>query len=357
MCSEFLTWFPSQQSDATEIMMTTVAGIVMIALAIGICIGAVFYVVQALAMYQMATRRKISNPWLAWVPVGNLWILGSLSDQYAYLTQARNQRRRILMPVLKAVCVVASILSISLRPFVNAHIIPHGGTFPYGIYTLVGSIASVVYVGTSVAYLIYYCICLYNIYRSCDPSTATVYLVISILFPVACPFLLLSSRKHEMGMPPRRDQAFGGNPRSYAPGGNYQSGPYAPGGNYQSGPYAPGGNYQSGPYAPGGNYQSGPYAPGGNYQSGPYAPGGNYQSGPYAPGGNYQSGPYAPGGNYQSGPYAPGSNYQSGPYAPGSNYQSEPSSASDCDQTAPLNQQPPCEQPSEEPTDTENREI
>ncbi len=250
MCSEFLTWFPSQQSDATEIMMTTVAGIVMIALAIGICIGAVFYVVQALAMYQMATRRKISNPWLAWVPVGNLWILGSLSDQYAYLTQARNQRRRILMPVLKAVCVVASILSISLRPFVNAHIIPHGGTFPYGIYTLVGSIASVVYVGTSVAYLIYYCICLYNIYRSCDPSTATVYLVISILFPVACPFLLLSSRKHEMGMPPRRDQAFGGNPRSYAPGGNYQSGPYAPGGNYQSGPYAPGGNYQSGPYMP-----------------------------------------------------------------------------------------------------------
>ena len=40
------------------------------------------YVLQALGLYTIAKRRGISNPWLAWVPVAWVWVLGSISDQF-----------------------------------------------------------------------------------------------------------------------------------------------------------------------------------------------------------------------------------------------------------------------------------
>ena len=45
----------------------------------GIGIGA--YVLWSLGVYTIAKRRGIRKPWLSWIPVGNLWILGSISDQ------------------------------------------------------------------------------------------------------------------------------------------------------------------------------------------------------------------------------------------------------------------------------------
>ena len=40
------------------------------------------YVLSAWGMYTIANRRGIHRPWLAWIPVANMWILGSISDQY-----------------------------------------------------------------------------------------------------------------------------------------------------------------------------------------------------------------------------------------------------------------------------------
>ena len=39
------------------------------------------YVLTALALYTVARRRGLKNPWLAWIPVASAWIVGSLSDQ------------------------------------------------------------------------------------------------------------------------------------------------------------------------------------------------------------------------------------------------------------------------------------
>ena len=40
------------------------------------------YILTAIAIYTVSRRRGLRNPWLAWVPVANVWLLGSLSDQY-----------------------------------------------------------------------------------------------------------------------------------------------------------------------------------------------------------------------------------------------------------------------------------
>ncbi len=40
----------------------------------------VSYVLFSLGLYTVAKRRMINHPWLSWIPVANIWILGSLSE-------------------------------------------------------------------------------------------------------------------------------------------------------------------------------------------------------------------------------------------------------------------------------------
>ena len=52
------------------------------------------FVLLALAMYTIAKRRGIRSPWLAWVPLGQSWMLGSISDQYRYVTKGQQKSKR-----------------------------------------------------------------------------------------------------------------------------------------------------------------------------------------------------------------------------------------------------------------------
>ena len=60
------------------------------------------YVFSSLALYTVAQRRGLNKPWLAWVPVVNCWILGSLSDQYRYVVRGENKsKRKIFLRIFK----------------------------------------------------------------------------------------------------------------------------------------------------------------------------------------------------------------------------------------------------------------
>ncbi|MGI6707497.1 MAG: hypothetical protein ACOX6S_15125 [Clostridia bacterium] len=43
-----------------------------------VIIAIVLHILMALGLYKMAQNRGIENPWLAWIPVANLYILGKL---------------------------------------------------------------------------------------------------------------------------------------------------------------------------------------------------------------------------------------------------------------------------------------
>ena len=44
-------------------------------------LGIASYVLSAAAIYVISRRRGLHKPWLAWIPVVNVWLLGSQSDQ------------------------------------------------------------------------------------------------------------------------------------------------------------------------------------------------------------------------------------------------------------------------------------
>ena len=159
-------------------------------------VGVAIYVFTALSLYTIARRRGISAPWLAWVPVANLWVLGSLSDQYRYLTQGQMKHKRIALLVWRCVSygmvggvIVSAFLAVAGESV--AAIVP--------LLSLV-----LVMLVLAIVYAVLYFMALYDVYASCDPQNAALYLVLSIFFRFLVPVFLFISRDMEKGMPPRK---------------------------------------------------------------------------------------------------------------------------------------------------------
>ena len=175
-------------------------------------VGMISYVLSALALYTLAQRRGIPHGWMAWVPVLNVWVLGSLSDQYRYVSrgECRSKRKTLLiLRILKTVfglvvlgaglVLTVGIMGVFLGEFTKEAVLrwvmgPSAGVLALGVPLL----------GITVAYLIIQYMALYDVFLSCDPQNAVLFLVLSIFVGVTKPFFLFACRGKDYGMPPRR---------------------------------------------------------------------------------------------------------------------------------------------------------
>ena len=180
------------------------------------------YVLTALALYTIARRRGLKSPWLAWIPVANSWLLGSLSDQYRYVVKGEiKSKRKILLffrILITIMCLSLFGLLISLCARAFGGIMQGVGpdALLEQILALVGNLLIVLLplACISIAYAVLRYMALYDVYKSMDPGNCVMFLVLSILFGVTEPFFLFFSRNRDDGMPPRRQ------PVQDAPSGN-----------------------------------------------------------------------------------------------------------------------------------------
>lgn len=156
----------------------------------------VSYVLSSLGMYTIANRRGIRHAWLAWIPFGNLWILGSIADQYQYVAKGKIKNRRkvllglnILLIVLEVGCFMGIIAMYIIPELILASL-----CIFIGLLTMAVTITILVY-----EYIAYY-----DLFSSSEPNNATLYLVLSIIFSVTLPFFVFACRKKDLGMPPRK---------------------------------------------------------------------------------------------------------------------------------------------------------
>ena len=184
-----------------EEMLLTVAGIIgIVALVIGL-LAIVFYVFQSVGLYTIAKRRGIANPWLAWLPVGNYWIAGSIADQYQYVVNgAVKNKRKILLALNIASFVISGLVS----GFYNGMVLYAGDGY-LGTYLSMSSIVSLLTSGISIATLVFWHWSLYELYTSCKPRSNMLFLILGIFFGFLIPFFIFACRNKEEGMPPRRD--------------------------------------------------------------------------------------------------------------------------------------------------------
>ncbi len=166
------------------------------------------YVLSAMALHTIATRRGLNNPWISWVPVINCWILGSLSDQYQYVVKGQTKSRRKILLILNILSMVLSITIIVMAAVMAAGAV-FGRSEAEIMANVMGPVMAVAgmalpLAGIAIAILVIRLMALFDVYRSLDPNNAVLFLVLSIFFGVTEPFFLFFNRHKDTGMPPRK---------------------------------------------------------------------------------------------------------------------------------------------------------
>lgn len=176
----------------------------------------VVYVLESLGIYTVAKRRGIRNPWLAWIPVANVWIWGSLSDQYQYVVKNKMTNRRWILAVLSGLTVLFSLVMGGFYVNLIVKIVTNMDTLKYMsearamqmvLQPMLGMLGTVMLMAVvAIVNTVFTYIALYDIFASMEPSNAALYLVLSILIGVTLPFFIFCNRKKDGGMPPRRSE-------------------------------------------------------------------------------------------------------------------------------------------------------
>lgn len=173
------------------------------------------YVLTALALYTVAQRRGLNRPWLAWIPVVNCWIIGSLSDQYRYVVKNEIRSKRKVLLTLNiltsafgfAMAVIAIVMAVGA---VSGAM--YGASEEAMLETVMGPVVGILglclpLAGVAIAFAVVRYMALYDIYKSMDPSNCVLFLVLSILIGITEPFFLFFNRNKDGGMPPRRQES------------------------------------------------------------------------------------------------------------------------------------------------------
>ena len=180
-------------------------------------LGVAGYILSSLAIYGISKRRGLNNPWLAWIPVVNCWLLGSISDQYRYVVKGENKSKRkvlLILSILKGVFAVAMVVMATVSVGGILGNLGRGRYMdPAGLLqsNVLGPALSVLglalpLAGVAIAYVVVRFMALYDVYKSLDPNNCVLYLVLSIVFKVTEPFFLFFNRNKDEGMPPRKGE-------------------------------------------------------------------------------------------------------------------------------------------------------
>lgn len=198
---------PYVMEELTAAMVGLVTSIVPSSL-----LGIATYVLSSLGLYTLASRRGIGNAWLSWVPVLNIWIIGSLSDQYRYVVKGQYKSKRKTLLILNLINAVVALILLIVAVGVTVELTT--GAI-YGVRgnelwnSVLGSALGATGLaltmgGISIAAAVIRYMALYDIYVSMDPANSVLFLVLSIIFNVTEAFFLFFNRDKDNGMPPKK---------------------------------------------------------------------------------------------------------------------------------------------------------
>ena len=158
------------------------------------------YVLHSLGLHTIAKRREIRNSWLAWIPMGNLWILGNISDQYQYVVKGKIKNRRKILLGLG----IGLIAGYFLWLFITLFNLAAGREIQALLLLIFGGLTIL---AVAIWLSVYQYMAYYDLYKSCEPGNAVLFLVLSILFSGIIPFFVFAYRNKDLGMPPRKQPA------------------------------------------------------------------------------------------------------------------------------------------------------
>ena len=177
------------------------------------------YVMQGIGLSTMAKNRGIEKPWFAWVPMADSWLLGKISDQYREKVTGEdpNLRQKILIQKIIWVASEVAIVMTAILWYVclifGMIIAESAGMNSEAVLMPMMPLFVIVLMLLLVAFIVvcvFYCIsqyrALFDIFRSSDPKTSTMFFVLSFFSQVALTLGIFLNRRKTLGMPSEQKQ-------------------------------------------------------------------------------------------------------------------------------------------------------
>ena len=187
------------------------------AIAVSAVIGIAIYLLESISVYKMAKSAEIKNPWLAFIPVANDWVFGTLAEKYKKKNGTKSARFGIILPVLEGIVLIEAIALtiftvISIKEITgyaldavntSTEMVPEQFMSPIPVIILYFALMAV-----AIAYAVVFFIALWRVYYSFDKSNATLYIVLSIIFTISVPIILFIIRNRKPEFDPHNNMPY-----------------------------------------------------------------------------------------------------------------------------------------------------
>lgn len=166
-------------------------------------IGIVNYVLTSYSLYKIADNRGIKNSWLAWVPFGVNWVIGSICDYFDQL-KGVNRRWRVALLTFSLITLgIITVLYIAAIAIIVAAIVSSEEPSEAQIISWLIGVYFVVLIELIVALALSVCqtICLYKIFEELAPNKAIKYIILFIIIPIIGAICLFKCKDSLVGVP------------------------------------------------------------------------------------------------------------------------------------------------------------
>ena len=180
-----------------EEMLIVMVGILLVAYLFLILVGIAGYIMNAVALQKIASKRLIQNAWLAWIPIASSWLVGSIADEYDEKNGIKRKWRIVLL-VLSLISLigifvgyigmVVSVVMMTMEETMSLELPNMIGLF-IGAYVVI-LVAAIVATALNICNMI----CLYKIFESTVPEKSVKYLLVSLLVPLGQGICLMLCR-------------------------------------------------------------------------------------------------------------------------------------------------------------------
>ena len=169
---------------------------------LGLCV--LMYVFHGMSLSAVAKRRGIHKPWLGWIPIGDIWILGCISDQYQLHVKGKRRYRRFLMLGLTLAAAASSLFFM-----IFALVAP---SFMDTVPVTFAVIFTLVYLALAITLVVFFYMSQFDFYRSCDPDNAVVFFLVGMFIDEIQPVFQFVCMSKDLGMttgnPPQIDDSY-----------------------------------------------------------------------------------------------------------------------------------------------------
>ncbi len=195
---------------SSSVVIGLVVGIIILYLGLlGLVIAN--YVLSSLGMYRFAKNRQISDPWMAWIPVVNDYLLGKVTEKYDESKGMKHRWSKVMLilalvniagMVLFFVVYFVMLFTTITRVALSEGYVPEEelAGMMVVLFIVIFVVALVMSFAT-IAYSVCKYVCIYKVFESSVPEKSIKYFILSMIIPLAYGICLMKSAKVEMEIP------------------------------------------------------------------------------------------------------------------------------------------------------------